>query len=35
MEGSAIVGKGLAKEIFQHKLHGKNDCRVLYPLEFI
>ena len=35
VEGSAIVGEGLVKEIFQHKLHGENDCRVLYPLEFI
>ena len=24
MEGSAIVGEGLVKEIFQHKPHGKN-----------
>lgn len=23
LEGSAIVGEGLVKEIFQHKLHGK------------
>ena len=23
VEGSAIVGEGLVKEIFQHKLHGK------------
>lgn len=23
MEGGAIVGEGLVKEIFQHKLHGK------------
>ena len=32
MEGSAIIGEGLVKKIFQHKLHGKNNCRVLYPL---
>ena len=35
MEGSTIVGEGLVKGIFQHKPHGKNNCRGLYPLECI
>ena len=35
VEGSAIIGEGIVKEIFQHKPYGKNDCRGLYPLECI
>lgn len=35
MDGSTIVGEGIVKEIFQHKLHGKNDCRGSYSLECI
>lgn len=35
MKDSAIVVEGVVKESFQHEPHKKNNCRVLYSLEFI